>query len=190
MKMISRLYGYVIALVAVSLIGCATSATKPADGSAVAARSDINIDSVSKLVVVDQGEPVFTVFTGIPEDIGGERFQDIKLKVAENETLTMLTWQEFLEHVDEYARSVVLRNDYPNIKIVDGIVCLVASKRGVGAPWGLTWNGGIALTFNDYQHARRTYESYKADPAAYKPIRDQRRDPINPGGFLAFGGCN
>lgn len=101
----------------------------------------------------------------------------------------MLTWEQFLESVNEYARSVILRNDYPSVSVVDGVVCLVASKKGSGAPWGLTWNGGIALTFNDYQHVRRTYKSYKANPAGYRPIRDPKRDPVNPGGHLPFGGC-
>lgn len=143
-----------------------------------------------EFVVVDQGETAFTVFTGIPKNIDKDKIEKIKQKVSSRETLIILTWEQFLESVNEYARSVILRNDYPTIKIVDGLVCLVASKQGTGAPWGLTWNGGIALTFNDYQHARRTYKSYKANPTSYKPIRDPRRDPVNPGGHLPFGGCN
>ena len=147
-------------------------------------------DSASQFVVVDQMEPAFIVFTGIPKTIDREQFEKIKLQVSERETLRMLSWEQFLESVNDYARSVMLRNNYPDINIVDGLVCLVASKQGSGAPWGLTWNGGIALTRNDYQHARRTYESYKADPDSYKPIRNPRKDPIHPGGHLPFGGCN
>ncbi len=190
MKIISKAYISLFALILVSLIGCGANTSKPSDVDTVIPRSDVDIDSASKFVVVDQSEPAFIVFTGIPEDIDKEQFEKIRLKVSSRETLTMLTWQQFLESVNKYTQSVILQKDYPNIRIVDGIVCLVASKQGSGAPWGLTWNGGIALTFNDYQHARRTYESYKANPAAYRPIQDPRRDPVNPGGHLPFGGCN
>lgn len=190
MKMIFKAYMSLFALLLVSLVGCGANIAKPSDVNTVIPRSDIDIDSASKFVVVSQNEPAFIVFTGIPKDIDNGQFEKIKQQVSSRETLTMLTWEQFLESVNAYAKSVILRNDYPNVRVVDGIVCLVGSKRGTGAPWGLTWNGGIALTFNDYQHARRTYESYKANPAAYKPIRDPRKDPVNPGGHLPFGGCN
>ena len=175
MKITANVHTLSLVMLLVSLIGCGTSAATP---------------SQSEFVVVDQAETAFTVFTGIPKNIGKDEFERIKQKVSSRETLIMLTWDQFLKSVNKYARSVILINDYPNIRIVDGLVCLVASKQGTGAPWGLTWNGGIALTFNDYQHARRTYELYKANPAAYKPLRDPRRDPVNPGGHLPFGGCN
>ena len=174
----------------VFFIGCGANISTASPVNKVSARSGSNISSASHFVVINQSEPAFIVFTGIPKNIDEKKLEEIKLKVSSREKLKMLTWERFLESVNEYARSVMLRNDYPNIRIVDGLVCLVASKQGTGAPWGLTWNGGIALTFNDYQHARRTYESYKANPASYKPIRDSRRDPVNPEGHLPFGGCN
>jgi hypothetical protein len=152
-------------------------------------KPDIEIVSASKYVVVDQSEPAFIVFTGIPVDIDNAQLEEIKLKVANREALTMLPWQQFLEKVDEYSQLVILRDDYPTIKTLNGIVCLIASKQGTGAPWGLTWNGGIALSYNDYQHVRRTYESFNAAPASYQPIQDPRRDPVHPRGHLPFGGC-
>lgn len=179
-----HLRSFIAALLALT-IPCAI-----AQDSSLSSRSVRNIQSESQFVVIDQSEPAFIVFIGIPRNIDDKELEEIKHKVSNREKLTMLTWEKFVESVDEYARSVILRNDYPNIRTVDGLVCLVASKQGTGGPWGLTWNSGIALTFNDYQHVRRTYESYKANPASYKPIRDPRRDPVNPGGFLPFGGCN
>jgi hypothetical protein len=152
-------------------------------------QSAADMDSASEYVVIDQSEPAFIVFTGIPKGIDPKQLEEIQRKVSDRETLTMVPWSQFVEQLDEYARLVILRKDYPNIRTMAGIACLVASKQGAGAPWGLTWNGGIALTFNDYQHARRTYESYKAAPASYQPIRDPRRDPVHPSGHLPFGGC-
>ena len=156
----------------------------------VTSRTNLEINSASQFVVVDQSEPAFIVFTGIPNDIDKDQLGKIKKNVSSKKSLTMLTWQHFLGSVNGYAQSVILRNDYPDTRVVDGIVCLLASKQGTGAPWGLTWNGGIALTYNDYQHAIRTYKSYKANPTAYRPIQDPRRDPVNPGGHLPLGGCN
>lgn len=190
MRKISKVHTPLFALILVSLIGCVTNTPKPSDVSTITPLSDVDIDSASNFVVIDQGEKAFTVFTGIPRNIEKDEFERIKQKVSSRDTLIMLTWEQFLESVNEYVRSAILINDYPSIRIVDGIVCLVASKQGTGAPWGLTWNGGIALTRIDYNHTRRTYESYKTNPASYKPVQDPRRDPINPGGKLPFGGCN
>lgn len=190
MKIITNIYILLSALTLVFLIGCAPNASTPSTAIEVTPRSSLDIKSASQFVVVDQSEPAFIVFTGIPKNIDKKKLKEISSMVSNQEKLSMLTWEQFLESVNEYAHSVIVRNDYPNTRVVDGLVCLVASERGSGAPWGLTWNGGIALTFNDYQHARRTYELYRTNPASYKPIRDPRKDPINPGGHLPFGGCN
>lgn len=187
--MTSRPMTALLVLIAVSLVCTGANAANTSGANIVKARSDVKIESASKYVVIDHSEPAFIVFTGIPKRLTKEKVEEIRQHVAKRKTAAMLTWQQFLQRVDGYARSVMLRNDYPKVNVVDGIVCLVASKKGSGAPWGLTWNGGIALTFNDYQHARRTYAAYKKDPASYKPIRDPRRDPVNPGGHLPFFGC-
>lgn len=189
MRIILKKHASLFVLVLVSLTGCVANTSKPAGANSVAPRSEVVVDSASNFVVVDQGEKAFTVFTGIPKNIDKNNLERIKQKVSGRDTLVMLSWEQFLESVNEYARLVILINDYPSTRIIDGIVCLVASKQGTGAPWGLTWNGGVALTRNDYNHARRTYELFKANPASYKPVRDPRRDPVNPRGHLPFGGC-
>ena len=171
------------------MFGCGTSTITTSPAETISPRSDIEIFSSSEFVVIDRSETAFTIFTGIPKNIEKADFEGVKQKVSSQETLIMLTWEQFLESVNEYARAVILVNDYPNVRIVDGLVCLIASRQGSGAPWGLTWNGGIALTFNDYEHAQRTYESYKESPTSYRPIRDPRGDPVHPSGKLPFGGC-
>jgi hypothetical protein len=178
-----------LAPIAVFLVCTGANAAETSGANIAMPRSDSRLDSASKYVVIDHSEPAFIVFTGIPKRLEKKKVEEIRQHVATRNTAAMLTWQQFLQRVDEYARSVVLRNDYPKVNVVDGIVCLVASEKGAGAPWGLTWNGGIALTFNDYQHARKSYKAYKEDPASYKPIRDPRRDPVNPRGHLPFFGC-
>lgn len=172
------------------LVACAANTDTSVPAPAAGPTSSHDRQSASQYVVIDRSEPAYIVFTGIPKSLDETKLDEIKQQVSSDETLTMLPWQEFLLHLNEYARSVMLRNDYADIKVVDGIVCLVASKQGTGAPWGLTWNGGIALTFNDYQHASRSYETYRKDPSAYKAITDPRRDPVHPSGHLSVAGCD
>ncbi len=149
--------------------------------------SETAISGGVSFVAVDQSEAAFTVFTGIPDDLDESRFADIKKKVERSESLTLLPWSEFIDQVPAYIQSTVRRNDYPGYSIKKGLVCLI--YRAAGAPWGLTWNGGIALTYNDYQHARQSFSSFNADPTAYTPIRDPGKDPVNPWGHLPAFGC-
>ncbi len=190
MKIINKTCMSFLIVIFLSLAGCVTHITKSSDANTVAPRSDMAIDSKSRFVVVDSSESAFIVFTGIPKSIGGDQLEKIKQMVSSRETLTMLSWDQFLDGVNSYAHALILTNDYPDVRLIDGLVCLLASEKGSGIPWGLVWNGGIALTFNDYQHARRTYISYKGNPMEYQPIQDPRMDPINPSGHLSFAGCN
>jgi len=146
-----------------------------------------DFESGASFVLVDQRDPLFIVFTGIGKDTDERKLEEIRSKISNQEKMTMLTWEQFTASVDRYAQSTIVRNDYPNYRVVDGLACLVG--RRLGEPWGLTWNGGIALTFNDYEHVRRRYESYKANPGAYRPMSDLKADPANPGGFLPAFGC-
>lgn len=172
------------------LAGCKTDTARPPSTDTAGSSAGRSSQSESQFVVIDTSEPAFTVFTGIPKALDEQKLAEIKRAVSGKATATMLSWQDFVARVDEYAHAVMLRDDYPGINSVDGIVCLVGSRQGTGAPWGLVWNGGIALTFNDYQHARRSYQTYKTNPATYEPIADPRRDPIHPNGHLPFAGCN
>lgn len=180
---------FLLLTIFLSLSGCGTGISPSPSLATAGSGAHPAGQSASQYVVIDQSEPAFTVFTGIPQNLEKAKLDKLKALVAENKELTLLPWQAFLTRVDGYAHSVMLRNDYPDTRVVDGIVCLVGSKQGTGAPWGLTWNGGIALTFNDYQYARRSYAAYKANPAAYEPVSDPRKDPVNPGGHLPFAGC-
>ena len=55
-----------------------------------------------------------------------------------------MPWDEFLEKKKEFLKSRILKDEYPGSKATEGIVELLRQSPGI--PWGLTWNGGIALT--------------------------------------------
>lgn len=146
----------------------------------------IDFEPAINFVVVDKSDPAFTVFTGIPKNTDDKTIDEIRTKISSLEKSEIITWEEFTASVYRYAQSTIIRNDYDNPKIINGLVCLVGKQPG---PWGLCWNGGIAFTRMDYQYIKNRYESFKANPNSYKPKRDSRGDPVNPGGFMAYFGC-
>ena len=177
-------------LTIVSFVYCGLVGSSVSTASENNPETGIGIQSASQFVVVDQSDPAYIVFTGIPNKTDKKKLEQIRSTVAGQKGLSMLTLEQFLNQIKGFAGSVIIRNDYSDGDVVAGLVCLLASELGAGAPWGLTWNGGVALTYNDYRHARQRYELYRKDPASYKPIQDPRKDPVNPRGHLSLGGCN
>lgn len=138
-------------------------------------------------VIVDQSEDGFIVFTGIPQETDQAQLKKYRQKASKLDMVTIISWQQFLDDIQKYSRETVLRNDYPKSIAIDGLICLVGKQPA--APWGLTWNGGIALTRMDYNHVRKTYQTYKTDPTKYKPISNSKLDPVNPIGHIPYFGC-
>ncbi|MEJ2705709.1 MAG: hypothetical protein P8Z79_25000, partial [Sedimentisphaerales bacterium] len=67
MHITAKRYTFLLALLLVSIMGCGVNKNTTFHVNKVSPRSDLNINSASKFVVVDQSEPAFTVFTGIPK---------------------------------------------------------------------------------------------------------------------------
>jgi len=132
-------------------------------------------------VLIDGTEQAYTVYAAIPSEKVGE--VEAKLAGAPKE-VALVEWSQFAEGAGQYVGARIVRNDYPQSRTVEGVVALL--RKYPGTPVGLAWNGGIAITYNDYQYAKRSYAQYKADPAAYKRNRvdDPRRDPLRPEGHL------
>jgi hypothetical protein len=140
-------------------------------------------------VVVDQRGSGYITFQGIPKTTSSTDIQNIRKRAAKlGKNVSMISWDAFSTSIDQYLRDTILINDYPKYDQKRAIKCLLGAAPG--SPWGVTWNGGIAFTNMDYQHVQKTYERYKKSPKEYRPIKDPRRDPVNPGGFLPFFGCS
>jgi len=132
-------------------------------------------------VLVDGTEQAYTVYAGIPDD----KVAQVQAKLADApRDVALLEWEKFVDAANRYVEARVLKNEYPQSRTVEGVVALL--RKYPGTPIGLSWNGGIAITYNDYQYAKRTYAQYKSDPAAYERNRvdDPRRDPLRPEGHL------
>jgi len=133
-------------------------------------------------VLIDGTDQAYTVFAAIPSEKVGQ--VEAKLASAPKE-VALVEWSQFADAASQYVGARIVRNDYPQSRTVEGVVALL--RKYPGTPIGLTWNGGIAITYNDYQYAKRTYEQYKADPTAYERNRIDapRPDPIRPEVHLA-----
>lgn len=140
-------------------------------------------------IIVEQKEPSFTVFIALSKDTKPEQLAEIKEKVSAAKDTVLLPWDTFLQQINSYISHVMKVDDYPNINITDGLVCLLGSNGAPGAPWGLTWNGGIALTYRDYESVRKSYAKYLKDPASHEANTKPNTDSIFPNHHLTFAGC-
>lgn len=174
-------------LLSTALLTQTAQAENPAKNSSSVNSSSIH--SSSAYVIVDQSEKGFVVFTGLAHNTPPAKLANFRKKVNARDGVSMVTWSEFVKNLDGYAKATILVDDYPQVDAVDGMLCLMSKKITLGAPWGLTWNGGIAFTYRDYQHTRRNYKKYLKNPAAYQATTDPRRDPIYPNHHLRFAGC-
>lgn len=128
------------------------------------------------LVVVDTSERAYTVFMAI----SAEDLDKARSRIAGKPGVAIITRSKLEKKKEHYIGSRILRDEYAGSDAVDGILDLLAKYRD--APFGLTWNGGLAFTFNDYQHAKKLYEAYLKDPVEYE--RAGTPHPINPKGHL------
>lgn len=133
-----------------------------------------------ELVAIDQSEPSYTVFLAIPKDGPEDMLQELRSKISQETKATLKPWNEFLGTQKSIFNSQIVRNEYPESRVQEGITELL--RRYPGIPFGLTWTGGVAFTYSDYQHAKETYKDYLSDPEAHVRTRpkDPRADPIKP----------
>ncbi|MFB0934363.1 MAG: hypothetical protein QMB52_01205 [Propionivibrio sp.] len=125
----------------------------------------------SDIVLIDHMEKAYTVYAGLPLD----QAEAAKSKL-EGKPVDMVPFDQFAENRTEIIRNRVVRNDYPEDRTEEGIVALI--KKYPGTPFGVTWNGGIAFTRDDYQAAKKTFDSFNALGSFTKP--EPEKDPVAP----------
>ena len=142
--------------------------------------SQVQDKSRPEYVIIDKQEPAYTVFAGIPEGFPKGEFEKIKSQAAEIKGVEIVSWEKFTSDTDNYVKAHIKKNDYEGIQVARGMVKLI--EKYCRTPFGLTWNGGVAITYNDYQHAKKTYQRYLTNPGEYERTRnrDPRLDPVNP----------
>ena len=128
-------------------------------------------------VAIDSTDPSCTVFFALKSSQIKTSLEDFKIKIKMN----VVTLEELKEKSGIFMKSRVLRNDYPNQDAIGGLLKLIQAGFATEG-LGLTWNGGIALTFNDFQFARKSYEKFRKDKFWKGP--NPRMDPVNPAHHL------
>jgi hypothetical protein len=135
-------------------------------------------EATTHLLLIDAQEPSYTVYYKIPikdlEKVKGEG------KGKDPALFRIIAYEHYIksrERADHYTKPYIKINDYPEVDTIKGLSELL--DRYPDTPFGLTWNGGIAYTYNDYQHVKRTYEAYVAAPSSHQR-RERRADPVHP----------
>jgi hypothetical protein len=136
----------------------------------------LNVD----YVLIAHKVAAYTVFVIIPKG----KIESVKMKIQTEKEMEMVVRDDFTHHLDKYVKAKILKDDYPGSMVVEGIPELLGKYPET--PVGLTWNGGIAITVNDYRHAEKTLKQYQNNPAEYEhvKIQDSRLDPVNPKNHL------
>lgn len=177
-----------LSMMGLSVLTISACASSPKSASESVSKS-ASAAASAYFVVVDQSEKGFVVFTSISSSTNPKKLAKIRKKVDADDSMTMHTWSAFVNNLPGYAKETMLVDDYPQVDVVAGLPCLLSKKYSVGAPWGLSWNGGIALTYRDYQRVRRSYKKYLKDPQSHKAKKDVRADPIYPNHHFKLVGC-
>jgi hypothetical protein len=133
-------------------------------------------------VLVDASKPETTIYIGVSKTLPAENFQKLKETLAQRNDAFMLTWEEFKLDPAKHILPKIQRNDYAEVDVVRGMTSLI--ERFDGAPFGLTWNGGLAITGNDYAYSNRSYKAFKNDSSAFSREPDRRKDPVHPANHI------
>jgi len=128
-----------------------------------------------EIVMIDARQPAYTVLIGIPR----ENVEQVK-KQPKEDGVTILSWKAFDADAETLLAKGISKNEYPDIPLAKGIVALL--KLYPATPFGVTWNGGVAVTYADYKHAEKMYELYQknADEYEQKKPKDRKSDPLHP----------
>lgn len=171
---------FTLALSLLTFAACSTShqltEVEPASSASIVAPSDEFRESLG-FVLIDKLNPAYVVYYGIPANIDAETLADLETNASETDTLYLIPSADFVGI--DLASDIAL-NEYENEEVGAGILELI--RQYPMTPFGLTWNGGVAFTYNDYLFAEGLYEQYQSEPDQYLVTneRDLRVDPTNP----------
>lgn len=130
-----------------------SSAPEPAPPtSEVSQEPESTTPSASRYVVIDSREAAYTVYQVIP----ASRYDEAQRKVGSEAGIEIVPWDAFRKDTDRYLKARIRSLEVdPQDRLTTQLVETIESA---GGPVGITWNGGIAITYTDYQAAKRTYQ--------------------------------
>jgi hypothetical protein len=130
------------------------------------------------LVVVDPSHPSYTVLISVP----AEKRREIERSHPSAKTFSYVSLEDFRKNPKQYVSKKILIASYSTPRFFDRLGQLVAKYPGT--PVGVVFNGGVAITYNDYTHADRMYAIWNRDKNRYLEVQNlpenTARDPIHP----------
>ena len=132
-------------------------------------------------VVVDRGNPAYWVVARFPASSRGT----LQAKLKPGDPVQLVDWPAFRTDPSHHAGGVIVKDEYPEARLLEGIVKLL--DKYPQTPFGIAWTGGLAFTRNDYRHTERIYAVFRERPEEYEQSKvsgDRRRDPIHPANHL------
>lgn len=146
------------------------------------ARAAMAADPVD--VFIDQRDPAFLVVQGVAADAPAQARREMA-GYAALDGMALVPWSAFRQNAQALVTPHIVKNEYPGASTVLGLVALV--KAYPGRSFALTWNGGLAVSFQDIQHAVTTFRAFSENAQAYEQSRPQTpgTDPVNPQNHLA-----
>jgi hypothetical protein len=127
-------------------------------------------------VFIDARDPAYVVVQGVNSDTPQVAWREME-GYAQMDNVSMMSWPIFRKNARTVLAPYVKRDDYPQSQVLMGVLSLVAKYPG--RPFAVTWNGGVATTFFDFQHAAQTLAEYVSNPQDYKPM-PPTDDPVHP----------
>ena len=120
-------------------------------------------------VFIDARQPAYVTYQALSIDTPAIARQEM-LGYANLDGVTLVKWDLFRDNVDKFIASGIRINEYPKNKTALGILAMLKAKPG--RPVSITWNGGIATSFFDFQLAVETFEAFQENPVQYEIDRD------------------
>jgi hypothetical protein len=141
------------------------------------ATDGMSADKTGFVVIERTDPPAYLVVTRFPE----KDRETVRAKKQTGVKFEMIDWTRFKSDPNRYIGRVIVKNEYPESGLSKGLVALLDNNPMT--PFGVTWTGGLAVTYKDYEHTKRLYMMYRDRPGDYernKVSNDRKRDPINP----------
>lgn len=113
-------------------------------------------------ICVDDTQPAWILLYGLSHDDPDACAQPEMERVAVHE----------LPGLRRRLQTWLIREEQRESRIVDRVLALVGGQPGI--PMGLTWDGGLAVTANDYSAAARRLAAYQADPGGHATEQGHR----------------
>jgi len=130
-------------------------------------------------VFIDAREPAYVIYQGVSIDASPAARQEM-VGYTGLEGVSMVTWAQFRRNVQNYVAAAIVKNEYPAKRTAPGLLAVL--KAYPGRPVAVTWNGGMATSFFDFQHAVEVFADFQENASRYEQNRldNAANDPLNP----------